>query len=55
MKTLTIKAKNSRQGMDMSEIIATLMSAKRSGCNQLGRTRVGFRGQIVEMNFREKK
>lgn len=49
--SLTVKANDPRKGMAMDEISTVLAQARTQGFTEMGRTRVGFRGQIIEMKF----
>lgn len=49
--SLTVKANDPRKGMAMDEISTVLAQARTQGFTEIERTRVGFRGQIIEMRF----
>lgn len=51
LQTLKIKAIDGKRGMDVDEAYAAIRLAMDQGFTRMGRTRVGFRGQIIEMNF----
>lgn len=51
MSKLTIQAKDKKAGMSLDEIIDVVIAAKLQGMAIVGRTRVGFKGQILEMTF----
>lgn len=51
--TLTIKAMDQKAGMGMEELQAAMVRADRAGFVMLGRTRIGWRGQILSIEFRE--
>lgn len=48
---VNVKAKNPRKGMTFDELESAIVHAKGSGFTILGRTRLGWKGQIIEMNF----
>lgn len=49
--TLIIAARDKRAGMGMEELNAAIVRADRAGFIVLGRTRVGFKGQILSIQF----
>lgn len=51
MSKLTIQAKDKKAGMSLDEVIDVVIAAKLQGMTIVGRTRVGFKGQILEMTF----
>lgn len=50
-----IQAKDRKAGMDMTEVTNALAQARTAGFNHLGRTEVGFKGQIQSMTFHDKE
>lgn len=48
---LTITAVDKKAGMGMAELNGALVRADRAGFVGLGRTRVGFKGQILSIEF----
>jgi len=52
-KGMTIRAISSREGMTTTEVKAAIATAEMAGLHTIKRTRVGFRGQIIEMEFTE--
>lgn len=51
--TLTITAVDKKAGMGMQELHGAFVRADRAGFTTLGRTRVGFRGQIQSIEFKQ--
>lgn len=51
---LVIQARDRKAGMDMEEVTNALASARTHGYTFMGRTEVGFNGQIQSMTFRDK-
>lgn len=50
-KTLVVKAGQPKYGMSLNELSRRAIEAIEQGFTELGRVRVGFRGQIIEITF----
>ncbi len=51
MSELRLEAASKSGGMSMDEVIACFHSARKAGFMRLKKTRVGFKGQIIELHF----